>query len=774
MAAYETKIPNDVLNIINVFISKRREDKVGVFIEGYKDLIASLYSLLPNKEAELTSSAWMYGVDLYKYLSNDDIGTLMQNLPSVMRYCFSRRNEDVLKTTRTGAVGMPDEFIELFLKAIKPKEGATIFLPYAGDAEIVLTRPDCHFAGFEIDCERWAISKMVFNACGIESDIRCCPDAKEFIESGIQFDYIFTFPPMGGKEERKVVDEMIQISNGNLEYNGVMFCYLPVVFCKSQTLWYDFREEILGQFGKYSVINIALGSVLKPAATIGICAFCFTRDVDQRILLMDATGEEFRAKVDVAGSKIARLKVKHVVECIEEQDERYVWSGTVKDLKHPFNLYPGRYLLEGRLRMLNPGEKRYSIGDLVELCVLKRVSSKDKESVGISIPAVGMKDLYSNYISCDVQAKAEQISYTTPIRVLEKNALLIGYINGRFKVGKVLGIKESNCVILQQPIVAINVISDMVSEEFLLRSILSDEVRMQAEAFATGSVASKLSERDLLDIQIVVPSKEEQYRLCSDDASASMSAAEKKIQITFDRFRDDIHMKKHAIGQTILSLNSWWKVLEIAHDEGLVTYNPDAFVDDEQGITVKDVFDNLYNGITQIQSQINRFDRGHRLVGSDLSISRFVNNYIETHRKPEFQFEFFDGTAGVIIVFPQEALSMILDDIISNACCHGFRNEKKMGNLVRVESSLEGTDCIVRVSNNGMPLSSDISEEDVFTYNRTGSSEKNHSGIGGYEVRNLMQQFDGEVEFLSNPGEEFPVCYKLLFHNTKNITYDGE
>lgn len=774
MAAYETTIPNDVLNIINVFISKRREDKAGVFIEGYKDLIASLYSLLPNKEAELTSSAWMYGVDLYKYLSNDDIDSLMQNLPSVMRYCFSRRNEDVFKTTRTGEAGMPDEFIELFLKAIKPKEGATIFLPYACDAEIVLTRPDCHFTGFEIDCERWAISKMVFNACGIEADIRCCPDAKDYIESGKPFDYIFTFPPMGGKEERNVVAELIQISNRNLKYNGVMFCYLPVVFCNEQKFWYDFREEILGQFGKYSVINIALGSVLKPAATIGICALCFTRDIDQRVLLVDATGEEFRAKVDVAGSKVARLKVEHIVECIEKQDKRYVWLGTVKDLKHPINLYPGRYLLEGRLSTLNPGERRCSIGDLVELCVLKRISSSDKESVRNSLPAVGMKELSSNYISCDVQAKIEHNSYSTTLRVLENNALLVGYINGKFKVGKVIGINNSNCVILQQPIVAVNVTSAMVSEEFFLRSILSDEVRMQAEALATGTVATKLSERDFLDIKIVVPSKDEQDRLCREDAHKSLSAAEKKIQISFDRFRDDIHMKKHAIGQAVLSLNSWWKVLEIAHDEGLIKYDSDAVVDDEQGITVEDIFDNLYNGITQIQTQINRFDRGHRLISSDFSISSFINNYIETHRKPEFQYEFIDGASSVTVVFPQEALTMIFDDIVSNACCHGFRNEVKIGNIVRIESSLEGTDCIVLVSNNGEPLTSDISQEDVFTYNRTGSSEKNHSGIGGYEVRNLIQQFDGEVEFLSNPSEEFPVCYKLVFHNTKNISYDGE
>lgn len=765
MAAYDTTIPNNVLNIINVYISNRRDDD-SPLVEGYFDLIASLYSLLPNHDTELTSNAWMYGSDLKKYLSIDDIDTLMQNLPSVMRYCYNRR-AGVVKASRSGMLSMPDGFIELFLLTVKPKEGATIFLPFAGDAEIALYRPDCHYSGFEIECERWAISQMVFNVCGIDADIRCCSDAKDFIESGKKFDYIFSFPPMGGKEERHVMEELIGISRNNLTYNGVMYCYLPVVFCNSQRIWVDFRKEILGSFEKYSIVNIALGSVLRPVANIGVCAFFFTKDIDQHILLLDATGEEFRAKVEEAGSKRDKLKVGHIVECLSTLDERYVWHGNVKNLKHPFNLYPGRYLVEGRLRPLKQGEKRYSIGDLVELRILQPLK-------GRTLPVIGMKDLSSNYFNCDVHIGEVSEAEHSQLRVLDSDSLLVGYVNGQFKVGKISGLDDRNPVALQRNIFAVKIFSTQISSDFLLRSFLSDEVVMQADVLSTGAVIKSLSERDFLDIKIVVPSREEQDRICGEDAHEKVSDAERKVREAFDMFRDDIHMKKHAIGQTTLSLISWWRVLEIAHEDGLISYNPGAIVDDEQGISVGDVFDNLYNGINQIQDQINKFDRGHRLVSSAFSLSSFIKDYIDTHKKPEFHFDFVDDSADISIIFPEEALVMILDDIVSNACSHGFGNTAKAGNAIRIESYVEGVDCIVKVSNNGDPLTTLITIEDVFTYNRTGSADKSHSGIGGYEVRNLIRQFDGDVELISNPDDEFPICYKLLFHNTKITIEDGE
>lgn len=109
---------------------------------------------------------------------------------------------------------------------------------------------------------------------------------------------------------------------------------------------------------------------------------------------------------------------------------------------------------------------------------------------------------------------------------------------------------------------------------------------------------------------------------------------------------------------------------------------------------------------------------------------------------------------------------MVLDNILSNAATHGFEGQAKPNNQVRIELSLSGTDCIVRVSNNGCPLADGFSSQDVFRYGQSSGKSHQHFGIGGYEVLRLMREFGADAEFISTPTNDFPVEYKLIFRNT--------
>ena len=74
------------------------------------------------------------------------------------------------------------------------------------------------------------------------------------------------------------------------------------------------------------------------------------------------------------------------------------------------------------------------------------------------------------------------------------------------------------------------------------------------------------------------------------------------------------------------------------------------------------------------------------------------------------------------------------------------------------------------ISNNGNPLSNDVTEEMVLTDGfSTALNENGHQGIGGNEIKTIMSEL-GKVEILSNPTEAFPVGYKLTFNKT-NLNY---
>ena len=126
------------------------------------------------------------------------------------------------------------------------------------------------------------------------------------------------------------------------------------------------------------------------------------------------------------------------------------------------------------------------------------------------------------------------------------------------------------------------------------------------------------------------------------------------------------------------------------------------------------------------------------------------------------------------IQYPQRQPYNIFDNIVSNACCHGFdgREDEPNRNIIKIELSTEGTDHIISISNNGKPVSEIVTEDYVFTYNSSTQNGKNHFGIGGYEVKRFMKEFDGDAEFISRPEDRFPVVYRLVFHNTNIQSID--
>lgn len=121
------------------------------------------------------------------------------------------------------------------------------------------------------------------------------------------------------------------------------------------------------------------------------------------------------------------------------------------------------------------------------------------------------------------------------------------------------------------------------------------------------------------------------------------------------------------------------------------------------------------------------------------------------------------------IKFPKEALTTIFNNIVSNACAHGFANREDADNIIKIEIGTEGSDYIISISNNGKPLAPQMSCSDITVYGQTSGDTNTHFGIGGYEIKRLMEEFNNNLEIISTPEEEFTVTYKLIFHETNII-----
>ncbi len=789
-ATLSTEAQNIVRNFYNAVRSKE------AFSEPKKILMVSLYETCGNSNEKVLQILKDFRYDLSNYLQEGDLLRLRAEYANVVRYCSLQveRLQNGMFNQGYGQTYLPDSLVELCSSVANVEHGKSVYLPYCGDGSFVRLCQNCEISGFEQLDVSWALSQVVLSTITDKSDVVQDNRASN-VQDDQKFDYIFTFPPfVQGREGRTIVDTIYSLITEHFNDNGEFFAILPMSFCYASSGWFDVRKILLER-KEFSSMVITLPSMLEPFSNVSLCMVHFVKDYKGLVLLADASTNEFFAKHDIAGLKENVLKVQSVIETIQSQDEQHVWVGSVHDLTGDLDLSPARYLISQNLPQAPMGFKYHKLKDLIGLLPLTRGQQNGNE-----VPLVGMKELSFSFINCEIKANELSGKSSQQARLLSEDALLVGFIGGKFKVGRMTGLSEDSCVSLRPEVFAVRVSSDIVTEDYLLYSILSAMAEQQAKALATGVTITRLKTDDFLDIAIAIPSIEEQERICKAETRKSLSESDRMRLESYDEFRQDMHMKKHAIGQTIFNLNNWWKVLQKARKEGEGVVCDSAMIGKSNPICVSSIYDNLQEAISQLQQQISKFDRGNGLEVTNFALTAFIENYIAKNQSPLFRF-IYDSTrhrasqnlpdlcfneetgecydTGKMILnegdpieyadFAPDALKIVFDNIISNACAHGFVNSEG-NNLVKIELYSEGNDFVVTISNNGEPIHGQLSEKDVFTYGKTSKNGHNHYGIGGYEVKKLMREFDGDALFVIDSESDFPVSYKLIFHST-NIKF---
>ena len=683
--------------------------------------------------------------------------------------------------------------VELCLKMSNCKPGSHIYLPFAGTCSFALYQENpCNFDTDEINTEIWAYSKILLLSQGIEANMRCrnCiiiePVGNDDIAKS-KYDYIFSFPPiLGGREERNIANTFLNLAEKSLNDDGEIYCVLPLSFCFGRE-WFDFRKTLLKESNNmFSAVVMSLPALFQPYTSVSMVLLCLKKDGKGQICLMDASSEAFIATKDLAGWKQETLKPDSIIETILKQDEKYVWLGTAENLSEVLNLQPSRYLVNFSLPKVHNGEKLFKLEDLVSIVPLER----EGNTITTDIPLIGMKELSASYLNCDINRKDIPVPNKKEYRILMTDSLLIGFIGGKFKVGRVHGISKNTPIALRHEVIAIQLKSNIVTEDYLLRCIMSEETELQARKMSTGAIISRLSQQDILSICIVVPKLlSQQENLCKDDTRSSLTESDRKLLESAESFRRDIHMKKHAIGQTIFNLNNWMKVLQRARRDGNGIVDDNAIVGTIHKTKVSDIYTNLQSIMQELQAKIAKLDSGYGMQSQDISLVDFIEEYIRKNQSPVFQYIFDsmahratqtildedgdvvlkEGDALEYINFPIEAMTIIFDNIINNACSHGFENAANPKNKVKIDILSEGENYIVTISNNGNPLATGYDSENVLTYGVSSKEGHGHYGIGGYEVRKLMREFNGEAELISCPNDEFCITYKLIFKNTSIV-----
>ena len=84
--------------------------------------------------------------------------------------------------------------------------------------------------------------------------------------------------------------------------------------------------------------------------------------------------------------------------------------------------------------------------------------------------------------------------------------------------------------------------------------------------------------------------------------------------------------------------------------------------------------------------------------------------------------------------------------------------------LLRFSWHTDGLNFILEIENNGTAIEADRETSSLFEYGVSTKLHKDgHNGIGCNEIADIIHRYDGDIEIVSTPDDEFTVKYILTF-----------
>lgn len=272
---------------------------------------------------------------------------------------------------------------------------------------------------------------------------------------------------------------------------------------------------------------------------------------------------------------------------------------------------------------------------------------------------------------------------------------------------------------------------------------------------------------------IAIPTIQAQREYCEIAEKAERNRIERAAMA---QYRQDIHERKHALGQIMTQMRSTWESLLLSKNEHNGYLDDDFVYGKKHPHTVKQLFETVDSFMKEMDEGIENFtpeDRGDFHTKEKIVLFDYLENFIKKHSNPCFELQLdLNSKAETkgIIYFSKNALDTILQNLIFNAWKHGFKG-KDSDNLIRFTIKEDEDSIILFVSNNGSPLAANMENGVLFKYGQTSARGQesvdghHHHGLGCHQIWCLMRdKGQGDVECISEPNKDFPVTFKLSFH----------
>lgn len=745
--------------------------------EAEEQLLATLYKRVAGENADqaILEALSKYVADFYvDALKETELVFLANHFSEVSESIFDCLYHN-LRTTLDFSLEKPSKVAYDTLTTAKIGTGKTIFIANSGFGDIAMLFPGCTIKGYSSEeeiCKNkvWALGQIRLFAAGIKSEIKQYSKDTENSQYMADIDIAI----FGATENSSCIKA------------EMLFTFMPQ------------NSESMLFMNKREAVDLSLANfTTKLAKDKQIYSIVSLKETEET----QARSTEKRIFLHVNKAVNSSICIKNAVTGKETKIS--------PDLLNPEILWPSYYLTakpkEGMslseivsFQDLKPKNKedivfkKTRFNDEKE-CIEWILSDKEKNILVVAPTNLSTRYEYAKLCKENLHPAGTPLfekqlgllsNIMQPCVLLfgRKDKLVAGYIKDLPSEG-----------IVAYWLFACFVPKEGIDVRYVAALLLTPEVRNQIISICEGEVDAQLF--PLIMDKIIVPNHTDLERatFLSEANYNAFESSRKELEQEHESYIKAVRMRKHALTQSASAIEATFYALNAYRERQNGTISDNERISRIKQTTVKDAFEYLSMATKDLLVKLDHIaDVEYTFTKPEwINPEEFVESYIQKHEngwvnfKPVVKWakghnladkDLTDLSEEIILhkgdpiytmMFPRDALKQILDNIVSNAISHGFKDESRHDYQLRFSWETDGTALKICVENNGAPIPSDRSTSSLLEYGVSTSLNSNgHHGIGCNEIDSIMRKYDGMIELVSSPDDEFRVKYILTFNRT--------
>ena len=740
--------------------------------EAEEQLLATLYKRVAgeNADSNILEALSKYTEEFYaKGLNETELTFLTNNFAEVSTYIFSYFADKYYGEHLGSLLNKPTKKVNEIIASAKIEDGETIFIGCSGLGDLAMLFPNCIIKGYSFDVKRpyineiWALGQIRLFAAGILSEILPYPEDKGSKPYWNDADII-----IDGASSSFLCLKEAQIQQMKPGCNLLLFV-------NKQNTAGDSVVDIAKKLVEAGCINsITSFEESNDFVKKSICIRACKKASDMILFKNEITGEEKELPSNIL-------------------DQTILWPSYYLTAKPKEGISLSEIVSFLDLRLWEEEDFVFTFNDEKEKWILS-----DKEK---TIPVIVPINLSSGYEDAELyEAQLKQAGdplFEKFLGWLGKISLPCVFCYGRkdkFVAGYIRKIPSEGIVAYRQLVCLVP--KKGIDVRYVAALLLTPEVRNQIISICEGEVDAQLF--PLIMDKIIVPNHTDLERatFLSEANYNAFESSRKELEQEHKSYIKAVRMRKHALTQSASSIKATFNALNAYRISQNGTISDNERITPIKQTTVKDAFEYLSSATKDLLVKLDHIaDVEYTFTKPEwINPEEFVESYIQKHENGWVNFKpvvtwskghnlakqdlkdlsgeirLHKGEPIHTMLFPKDALKQVLDNIVSNAISHGFKDESRNDYQLRFSWETDGITLKMCVENNGLPIPADRSTSSLLEYGVSTSLNSNgHNGIGCNEIYGIMRKYDGKIELVPSPDDEFKVKYILTFNRTNTL-----